>query len=239
MTTASTPSPAHGRRKSPESYGLHTGDRMSREEFHRLYENTPDGFKAELIGGIVYVASPLGRRHGTNQLPLGSVLFTYEGHTPGVESGDNATILLGDEGEPQPDLYLRVLPEYGGQSRTEGDFVAGAPELVAEIAHSSQAIDLHAKRRDYTRYGVREYLVLTLRENRLRWFDLPSGQELSPDADGVFRIRTFPGLWIDGDALIARDVVRLTATLQQGLATREHAEFAARLAAARAARGEG
>jgi Uma2 family endonuclease len=168
---------------------------------------------------------------------LGSVLFTYEGHMPGVESGDNATILLGDEGEPQPDLYLRVLPEYGGQSRTEGDFVAGAPELVAEIAHSSQAIDLHSKRRDYTRYGVLEYLVLTLRENRLRWFDLPSGQEMAPDADGTFRIRAFPGLWIAGDALIARDVVTLMSTLQQGLATPEHAQFVARLAAARAARG--
>ena len=38
---------------------------MNREEFHRLYEQTPEGFKAELIGGIVYVASPLFRRMGS------------------------------------------------------------------------------------------------------------------------------------------------------------------------------
>src|SRR5438270_6929222 len=121
----------------------------------------PGDFEAELIGGIVYVASPLKRRHGTNHLPLGNLLFAYEDHTPGVESGDNATILLGDEGEPQPDLFLRILPEFGGQSRTtDDDYVEGAPELVAEIAHSSRSIDLHRKREDYTRYGVWEYLVL-------------------------------------------------------------------------------
>lgn len=31
---------------------LHSGDRYSREEFHRLYLETPENFKAELIGGI-------------------------------------------------------------------------------------------------------------------------------------------------------------------------------------------
>jgi Uma2 family endonuclease len=134
---------------------LHTGDRMSREEFLRIYESMPEDFQAELIGGIVFVASPLKRRHGTNHLPLGTLFFTYELNTPGIESGDNTTILLGEEGVPQPDLYLRILPEYGGQSRTTAtDYVDGAPELVAEIAYSSRAIDLHAKRDDYTRYGV-------------------------------------------------------------------------------------
>jgi hypothetical protein len=38
---------------------------MSREEFHRIYEQMPEDFKAELIGGIVYVASRLRRSHGT------------------------------------------------------------------------------------------------------------------------------------------------------------------------------
>ena len=138
----------------PEERELHTGDRMTRAEFHRIYERTPEHFRAELIGGIVYVASPLRIAHGSNHLPLGAVFFGYESGTPGTQSGDNTTILLGDEGEPQPDLYLRILPDHGGQSRTTpDDYVEGAPELIAEIAHSSRAIDLHAKRDDYTRYG--------------------------------------------------------------------------------------
>ena len=218
----------------PESLELHNGDRMNREEFHRVYQRMPEHFQAELIGGTVYVASPLKRRHGTNHLPLGSLFFAYEGNTPGIESGDNTTVLLGDDGEPQPDLFLRILPEHGGQSRTtDDDFVLGAPELVAEIAHSSRAIDLHAKKDDYTLYGVQEYLVVCLREQELRWFDLQSGGELSSDADGICRMRSFPGLWIHGEALLAKDYHRLMEVLQQGFATAEHAEFVARLAAAR------
>ena len=163
------------------------------------------------------------------------MFFAYEGHTVGVESGDNTTILLGEEGEPQPDLYLRILPEFGGQSQTTpDDYVAGPPELIAEIAHSSRAIDLHAKRDDYTRYGVREYLVVCLRERRLRWFDLRANQELLPDADGVFRIHAFPGLWVHGEGLLAKDYRRVMATLEQGLATAEHAAFVRRLAATQA-----
>jgi Uma2 family endonuclease len=214
---------------------LYTGDRMTQAEFHRLYEQTPEDFRAELIGGIVYVSSPLKLRHGTNHLPLGTLFFAYQGHTPGVECGDNTTVQLGELSEPQPDLYLRILPEHGGQSRTtKDDYLAGAPELVAEIAHSSRAIDLHAKMLDYARYGVREYLVVCLREGQMRWFDLPSDEELQADADGVLRVKVFPGLWVHAEALLAKDYGRLMATLQQGLATPEHAEFVARLAAARA-----
>jgi Uma2 family endonuclease len=213
---------------------LNTGDRMTQAEFHRLYEQTPEGFRAELIGGIVYVSSPLKWRHGTNHLPLGTLFFAYEGHTPGVESGDNTTVQLGDESEPQPDLYLRILQENGGQSRTtEDEYVAGPPELVAEIAQSSRAIDLHAKLLDYARYGVREYLVVCLRERQLRWFDLPADEELQLDRDGVCRVRVFPGLWVHAKGLFAKDYARLMATLQEGLATPQHAEFVTRLAAAK------
>jgi Uma2 family endonuclease len=209
---------------------LHSGDRMTQQEFHRLYELTPEGFRAELIGGIVYVASPLKLRHGRNHLPLGAAFFLYEGNTPGVETGDNVTVKLGADSEVQPDLFMRILPEYGGQSSTTNDdYVLGAPELVAEIAHTSQSIDLHGKQADYAKYGVLEYLVVSLIEKKLRWFDLAAGRELFPDADHVYRMRTFPGLWIDSVALLERNSGRLFDTLQKGLATPEHAEFVKKL----------
>jgi Uma2 family endonuclease len=87
-----------------------------------------------------------------------AVLVAYLGNTPGVDGGDNTTILLGEHGEPQPDAYLRILPEYGGQSgTTEDDYVDGPPELIFEIANSSRAIDLHGKKDDYTLYGVKAH----------------------------------------------------------------------------------
>ncbi len=212
---------------------LYRGDRFSREEFHRIYAAMPANFHAELVGGIVYVASPRKRRHGTNRLPLGTLSFTYEAHTPGVECADNTTILLGEDSEPQPDLLLRILPERGGQTTTtDDDYVAGPPELIAEIAHSSRALDLHAKREDYRRYGVQEYLVLCLQENQLRWFDLAADAERQPDAEYLCRLETFPGLWIHAEALLSKDYPRMMTTLEAGLASGEHADFVKQLAEA-------
>lgn len=213
---------------------LHNGDHLTQPEFHRIYGRMRRFVRAELVGGVVYMASPLQLRHATNHLPFGMLLLTYEAYTPGTQSGDNGTVVLGAEDEYQPDLFLRVLPEHGGQSRTTpDDYVEGAPELIAEIAHSSRAIDLNAKRDGYTRGGVREYLVLDLRDDRLRWFDLQAGQELAADADGICRVHTFPGLWIDGAALLARDIPRMLASLNAGLATAEHAAFVQALSAHR------
>lgn len=223
---------SRGRAAAGGDIGLVTGDHMTREEFHRVYAATPEDFHAELIAGIVYVASPLKRQHGIHHLRLGALFAAYAARTPGVEAADNATIVLGEDAEPQPDLYLRLLPESGGQSRTtDDDYVLGAPELVAEIAHSSRAIDLHAKKNDYARHGVVEYLVVSLRESRLRWFDLRAGRELEATADGILHLGVVPGLWVDAAALFANDYPRLMAALEQGLATPEHAEFVRRLAA--------
>ena len=215
---------------APPPVEINNGDRMNREEFHRLYEQTPEEFKAELIGGIVYVASPLRLSHGRPHSLLIALLAAYEGRTPGVELSDNTTVLLGDEGEPQPDAFLRISPEHGGQSTTKDDYVEGAPEFVAEIALSSRAIDLHAKKDDYARYGVREYLVACVREKQIRWFDLAAGAELRADAAGIHRIGVFPGLWIDGPALFAHRHQQLMETLERGLATPEHAKFVSELA---------
>ncbi len=209
---------------------LHSGDRMSREEFHRLYEQAPKDFRAELIGGIVYVASPLRLTHGEPHVLLGAVLVAYASRTPGTQVSDNTTVMLGDDGEPQPDLFLRVRPEHGGQSSTTADdYVQGVPELIVEVAHSSRAIDLHAKKDMYAQYGGREYVVACLREKELRWFDLAAGKDLAADAGGVLRIGAFPGLWLNGPALFANDYAQMTATLEEGLATSEHAAFVRKL----------
>ncbi|MGD0770118.1 MAG: Uma2 family endonuclease [Tepidisphaeraceae bacterium] len=217
---------------------LRSGDRMTREEFHRIYERMPEDFKAELVGGIVYVASPLRVGHGTAHSVLNAALAMYMSATPGVEAGDNVTVLLSDDSEPQPDLFLRILPKYGGQSKTtKGDYLQGPPELLAEIAYSSRAIDLHAKRDIYARYGVLEYLVLSLKERELKWFDLRANKELAADSDGVCRVHAFPGLWIHVEAILQRNYQQLMAMLKQGLESPEHADFVAKLASAHKPRG--
>jgi Uma2 family endonuclease len=217
--------------RSAEIPELHSGDRLTRAEFHRIYERMPKNFKAELIGGIVYVGSATNLRHGSNHSFLAAVVTGYVGYTPGVQASNNASVFLGEEGELQPDLSLRILPEYGGRSKTTSDeYIQGPPEWIAEIAHSSKAIDLHQKKDEYQRNGVLEYVVMCVKEKQLRWFDLQSDQELDPDADGIYRMRSFPGLWINGKALFGQDYQSLMKTLEEGLATPEHRAFVKKLA---------
>src|SRR5262249_26071896 len=141
--------------------------------------------------------------------------------------------ILGDESEPQPDLTLRILSEYGGSSREDEEhYIVGPPELLAEIAHSSRSIDLHAKREDYERAGVVEYLVLCVEEGELHWFHFPSGKMIRPDREGVAKSKVFPGLWIDVPPLLACDDVCIRQAVDNGLASGPHAAFVRRLEAA-------
>ncbi len=213
-----------------EMLPLVNGERMTQPEFHRRYLTRPEDEKWELISGVVYMASALRRPHGHYHPELAGALWLYKSATPGVELLDNATTILGGESEPQPDLELRILPAYGGQSRdTEDGYVGGPPELIAEIAHSTRAIDLGGKRADYAAAGVLEYLVLCVEERELRWFCFATGTAVRANRRGVYRSRAFPGLWIDGAALLARDSRRVIEVAQQGLASPDHARFVKRL----------
>jgi Uma2 family endonuclease len=214
---------------------LANGDRMKQPEFHRRYEAYPDK-KAifELIGGTVYMASPLRYQHGTYDRKLGIVFGLYAAATPGVEDAGNATIVLGEESEPQPDITLRLTETSGGQSRINDDeYVEGPPELLAEVAYSSRAIDMNQKRQDYRQAGVLEYLVLCIEEQELHWFDFEKSRPIRPSRDGIARSRIFPGLWIDVLALLDQNAPRLIKVVQQGVASRAHAAFVRRLERAR------
>ena len=209
------------------------GERLTQPEFHRRYEQYPPHIKFELIRGIVYMASPARWRHGTYNFELAAVLGLYKSATSGVEGGSDATTILGEESEPQPDQALRLLPEYGGRSRlNEGEYVQGPPEWLGEIAYSRKDIDLGVKRLDYERAGVVEYMVVCVAEQELHWFHFPSGKIIKPDRQGIYRSRVFPGLWIDGPALLACNSKQLAKVLRQGLASPGHARFVKRLQAA-------
>jgi Uma2 family endonuclease len=209
---------------------LTSGDRLSRAEFERRYHAAPDTLRAELVEGVVYVTSPIRyRQHGHPHAMVITWLGSYAAATPGVELADSATVRLDLENEVQPDALLRLE---GGRSKVgEDDYLEGAPELVVEIAASSAAYDLYDKKRAYARNGVREYVVVQVYERRIDWFVLrDAGYVALPTADGILRSEVFPGLWLAVDAFWANDLAQVLAVAQQGLATAEHAAFAARRA---------
>lgn len=223
-------SPFFGARPFP----LENGDRLTRQEFERRYAARPDVKKAELIGGVVHMPSPVRfASHGEPHSWILAWLATYSAATPGVRVADNATVRLDSDNEPQPDALLRIEPEAGGRSRlSNDDYVEGAPELIVEVASSSVAYDLHDKLRAYLRNCVREYVVWRVYDGELDWFVLEDGDyvPLAPDTTGgVIHSQEFPGLRLAVDALLAGDVARVLAVLQEGIGTSEHGRFVERL----------
>ncbi len=200
---------------------LESGDHLTRNEFERRYHAMPNLKKAELIEGVVYVPSPL--RFESHAEPHGHLmtwLGTYQVMTPGTRLGDNPTVRLDLDNEPQPDAVLLIDEAAGGQSRLGQDgYIEGAPELVVEIAASSTANDLHDKKNVYRRSGVREYLVWQVLDGKLDWFVLTEGRyhSLEPDHSGIICSQVFPGLWLAVQALLDGDMARVLAVVQQGV----------------------
>jgi Uma2 family endonuclease len=213
---------------------LAAGDHLTRDDFLRRWEAQPEVKRAELIGGRVYMPSPASSDHGQMDRWISGWLAVYQAATPGVGGANNATSLMLDDA-PQPDLSLLILPEYGGRSGTEGSYFSGALEFVAEVSASSASYDLHDKLDLYQAAGVQEYLVVLLFEQEVRWHELVDGryQVFSSDANGLWRSRVFPGLWLDGKALLAGNLRQVLDRLQDGLRSAEHERFVADLAARR------
>jgi len=90
---------------------------------------------------------------------------------------------------PQPDLEMRIAnsPRW----RLQGLYAVGAPELANEVSLTASARDSGSKLKLYERSR-----------------ELVSGRhvEIQPDADGIYRSRVFPGLWLDPVALWAQPV---------------------------------
>jgi Uma2 family endonuclease len=176
------------------------------------------------------MASPVRAFHGTPHAALMGWLTVYWAATPGVSAADNTTTLLDQNNELQPDALLRI--EVGGRSSlSEEGYIEGAPELVAEVATSSAAIDLGTKKEVYRRNGVQDYLVWQTFGNRLDWFQLEAEQfvAVEPDAEGIIRSRVFPGVWLAVPALLAGNMLEVLTVLHRGIADPSHQAFVERL----------
>jgi Uma2 family endonuclease len=189
--------------------------------------------KAELIQGVVYMPAAAIRfdQHGGPHFDLITWLGSYRAGTPGVRGGDNSSLRLDMENEPQPDAFLMVLPSHGGRAHIDKEgYITRGPELVAEVAASSASYDLHDKALTYRQHGVQEYIVWRVLDREIDWFALEGSSYADLQARaGIFRSRVFPGLWLETSALIEGDMGRVAKIAQRGLASAEHAAFVKRL----------
>jgi hypothetical protein len=99
---------------------LREGDRLTSAEFLQRWEAIAEIEHAELIDGVVFMPSPIGLPHGRAHIELAAWLWHYAGRTPGCEALSETTWIMSANDVPQPDLAMRILPEYGGQSSETG-----------------------------------------------------------------------------------------------------------------------
>ena len=193
---------------------LENGDCLNRLEFERLYTASKIK-KAELIEGLVYVASPLRfTPHAKPHSQIIGWLITYQTLVAGLEVGIEPTVRLDDDNEPQPDAVLFRL---GGNAQVDMDgYITGAPELIVEIAASTVSYDLHAKKRSYERNGVKEYIVWRTLDQQIDWFVLENGEykNLAPDTAGIIHSLEFEGLRLNVSAILSGDMSTVLKTLQ-------------------------
>ncbi len=109
---------------------LEPGDCLTRVEFERRYHAMPHLKKAELLEGLVYMPSLVRlQQHGEPHAYLIWWLTSYKIDTPGVITGDNSTVRLDLDNEPQPDALFMIEPGYGGQARLSADGVDNRPRV--------------------------------------------------------------------------------------------------------------
>ena len=133
---------------------------------------------------------------------------------PDCGCGDNATVILDDGNEVQPDAIL-WRPEPVGPRLNDDGYIEGAPQLVVEIAASSVSYDLYEKKEAYRRNGVREYVVWRVLDRAIDWFRLRDGEYVmvEPGADGVVESDAFPGLRLHLPSMLSGDLAAVLARL--------------------------
>jgi Uma2 family endonuclease len=212
---------------------LENVDRLTRYEFERRASNLSSPKKLELINGVVHMAATLHyRSHGLPHSHIMTWLGLYAAYTPGLDLADNATIRLDVDNEPQPDALLRLEETCGGQSRiSDDDYIEGAPELIVEIAGSTISYDLHDKLQVYRRHGVKEYIVWRVYDKAIDWFYLEEGQyiPLSPNKKGLVESKTFPGLFLALEAILAHNLIEILAQQQAQLNQENYLEYCRQL----------
>ena len=171
------------------------------------------------------------KKHGKQHFDGIGWLSHYVAFTPGTEGGDNSTLKLDLVNEPQPDAFLIIAPASGGQVQIDDKgYIVGGPELILEVSASSASYDLHSKLEAYRRNNVKEYVVWRVLDNAIDWFVLEGTQYARLPCDaGIYRSHVFPGLWLDVQALLEGNLLKVFEIVQQGVATDEHRVFVTKL----------
>jgi Uma2 family endonuclease len=173
-----------------------------------------DGQKADLIDGVIYMASP--DNNDANRLCVW-LLTLMEMFVDEKDLGDmfvnRSAFRLDESNSPEPDVaFVRKERLH----LVQRGFTDGPPDLALEIVSpESVERDYTKKRLQYQRAGVLEYWIVDELEERLTLLRLASGgryREVRP-RKGVLTSEAMPGFWVRPEWLWQRPRPKLAAVL--------------------------
>ena len=178
-----------------------------------------DGQKADLIDGVIYMASPDTQR--SNALGF-FVAYLIEGYTTAKNIGGFTFISrfackISDIRAPEPDAgYVR--PER--LHLVHENQMDGGPDIAVEIvSRDSRSRDYGEKRELYQSAGVSEYWIIDPLQRRVEFLRLQNGiYELAPlEQNRIFKSEVIPGLWLNLEWLLAKELPRAYTCLEEML----------------------
>jgi Uma2 family endonuclease len=176
---------------------MKTATRTSDYTFEDFCLLVKDGQKADLIDGVIYMASPDNMDANDLFVWLMRLLADIvEINDLGMVNGSRAAYRLNDRNSPEPDI---AFVRRGRTNLVRRGLVNGAPDLAMEIvSRESVERDYEAKRELYQGAGVEEYWIVDEVEQKVTLLRLAANgkyREVRPKK-GELHSQVVSGFWI-------------------------------------------
>ena len=152
--------------------------------------------KADLIDGVIYMASPENTDSNQLFLWLASIMNIYTRRKKlGKIFGSRVALRLDEEHGPEPDIAF-VRTEH--LDRVKRGHVAGAADLAVEIVSpESVERDYERKQELYQEYGISEYWIIDEEEQLVALLRLKKGKyrQVRPK-NGELHSEALAGFWL-------------------------------------------
>lgn len=177
--------------------------------FPQFLELVQEDQKADLIEGVLFMASPENIEHNDLVGWLNAVLREYVEHRElGRVTVNRVAYRVSDRSAPEPDIgFIDVSRAHIIRS----GYVDGPPDVAIEVVSpDSMERDYRDKRTLYERAGVREYWLIDPDERHVLLLQLENGAFTETRlAAGVLRSAAIPGFWLDASWLWASPLPRV------------------------------
>ncbi len=157
-----------------------------------------DGEKADLIDGVIYMASPDNTQADRLFVWLIGIMDSFvTERNLGRVSGSRVAYRLGGRNAPEPDIGFVQLDRI---HLIKSGYVEGPPDLAVEIVSPESIVrDYTWKFAQYEQAGVREYWILDKIKKKAvlhRLDNTKRFREVRPQR-GHLHSKVLPGFWLD------------------------------------------